>query len=168
MRSRFMVVALGIVSLGVLCLTPSDADAQWRRGGCGQYAPVVTPYAGMPAYYPPRVVYLNPGPAYPPAPYAMSRYGQPSPAWTQPTTTVDVGMRDNVFQPATTTVLPGTTVRWTNRGTHKHTVTSANGLFDSGELAPGQGYSVTFNRPGTYAYVCTLHAQEMRGVIVVR
>jgi plastocyanin len=58
-------------------------------------------------------------------------------------------------------------VRWTNNGRHRHTVTSYDGRTDSGELAPGSSYTVTFTRPGTYPYHCRLHP-GMRGTVVVR
>jgi plastocyanin len=41
-------------------------------------------------------------------------------------------------------------------------------LYNSGLLIPGQAYTFTFPKPGTYAYVCVVHApQGMFGKIVV-
>ncbi len=79
-----------------------------------------------------------------------------------------VSVLDNNFKPQKITVPVGTLVQWTNLGRHKHTVTSDTGLWDSGELAPGQDYSHTFKEPGTYPYHCTIHAQQMRGVVIVK
>jgi plastocyanin len=59
-------------------------------------------------------------------------------------------------------------VRWTNRGNHRHTVTSNTGVWDSGELNRGDAYSLTFLRPGTYYYYCRLHPREMRARVIVR
>ena len=62
---------------------------------------------------------------------------------------------------------PGTMVRWTNYGHHMHTVTSDNGLWDSGEFSHGHSFSYTFNQPGTYYYHCRFH-RDMRGTVIVR
>jgi plastocyanin len=103
-------------------------------------------------------------------PYSASRpYGpsraEPSSA-ARPTTVVEVTLYDNRFEPQTINVQPGTTVRWTNAGTHDHTVTARNGSWDSGDIAPGATYSATFQRPGTYSYYCR-HHEGMQGMIVV-
>jgi plastocyanin len=81
---------------------------------------------------------------------------------------VTITAHDNSFRPESVTVPPGTTVRWTNAGTHKLTVTSDQNLWDSGDLEPGQSYEATFRRAGTYSYRCRHHPRdEMRGTIVV-
>ena len=88
---------------------------------------------------------------------------------SRPTTVVEVAAFDNYFQASSVTVQPGTTVRWTNRGTHAHTVTSNQNLFDSGDMQAGATYSATFRHPGSYYYYCRHHTgEEMRGVIVVQ
>lgn len=51
----------------------------------------------------------------------------------------------------------GTTVVWTNRDPLDHTVTSDDGLFDSGLVTPEGTWSMTFSTPGTYEYHCTPH-----------
>jgi plastocyanin len=87
--------------------------------------------------------------------------------------TVDVAMTvDNTFEPATVTIAPGDTVRWTNKdpGT-KHTATrkDAPDAFDSGLLGSGATFSHTFATAGTYPYVCTPHAKMgMTGTVVVK
>ena len=48
-----------------------------------------------------------------------------------------------------------------------HTATSTTGAFDSGDLAQGESFSVTFTTPGTYDYFCTPHP-TMTGQIVVQ
>jgi plastocyanin len=70
------------------------------------------------------------------------------------------------FRPATLNVTRGTRVRWVNRGTVTHTTTSSSGLWDSGDLAPGETFNRRFRRAGTYTYACTIHA-SMTGTIVV-
>jgi len=77
---------------------------------------------------------------------------------------VEIG--DSVFSPATLTVAVGDTVTWRNADDRPHTVTSNDGVFDSGNLDEGQGFSFTFTEPGTYTYRCDYHS-EMQATIVV-
>ena len=75
------------------------------------------------------------------------------------------------FSPANYTVKVGQTVVWENGDGSTHTVTSASvpsgaQPFDSGNLAPGGTFSVTFTLAGTYQYYCTIHPW-MKGTIVV-
>ena len=52
----------------------------------------------------------------------------------------------------------GATVTWTNNDPGMvHTVTAADGSFDSGMLATGQSFSYTFDKPGDFDYACTPH-----------
>ena len=52
----------------------------------------------------------------------------------------------------------GATVTWTNDDTTMpHTVTDANGSFDSGLIQPSGTWSYTFDKPGDFEYFCTLH-----------
>ena len=67
------------------------------------------------------------------------------------------------------------TVIWKNIGEVNHTVTSTgtdkgmhpDGLFDSGNLRPGQEFAVKFLQPGEYFYYCVYNKGWMRGKIVV-
>jgi plastocyanin len=79
-----------------------------------------------------------------------------------------VTMVDDRFRPASITVTVGSSVRWVNRGQSAHTVTSrVNGQFDSSLVQPGNGFSHTFTRAGTYRYYCFLH-DGMNGVVTVK
>lgn len=80
------------------------------------------------------------------------------------TNTSNRGFRPNVI---TVVVGANSTVVWTNNDNSPHTVTSNGGIFDSGNLAPGQIYSYTFTTPGTYTYHCTYHPW-MTGTVVVK
>jgi Ca2+-binding RTX toxin-like protein len=70
----------------------------------------------------------------------------------------------------------GETVRWTNRDSQPHTVTSGSngqpdGKFDSSPnfnplLAPGEPFSHTFEQEGEYPYFCGLHPNMVGTVIV--
>lgn len=91
----------------------------------------------------------------------------PTPAGLRPSPrTLTVGVQDNAFEPKTISVPPGTTVRWVNYGKHAHTVTADDGLWDSGDLPPGEAFSQTFHKPGSFSYHCR-HHQDMQGVVVV-
>jgi plastocyanin len=85
-----------------------------------------------------------------------------TPAPNSPTT---VEIRNNAFIPAQLNVAPGTTVTFVNKDTVPHTAT-ADGLFDSGELAPESSFPVVLEGAGTVTYHCELHP-EMQGSIVV-
>ena len=74
------------------------------------------------------------------------------------------------FCPGTATVAAGTEVTWLNDDRVAHTVTSApdapGAPFDSGVFEPGHSFTVRFDQPGTYPYVCLLHP-GMGGTIIV-
>jgi plastocyanin len=80
--------------------------------------------------------------------------------------TARVRIVDFRFRPAAIEVARGTRVRWTNRGGVSHTSTSADGVWDSGTLAPGDPFSRVFRRTGTFAYGCSIHI-DMTGTVVV-
>lgn len=73
---------------------------------------------------------------------------------------------DFSFAPATMRVTMGSTVRWENAGSKKHTATANDGSFDSGLMAKGDAFSHTFSRAGAFRYECDLHP-EMTGEIQV-
>ena len=81
----------------------------------------------------------------------------------------EVWMRGLAFTPSSITVSAGTTVKWTNKESTSHTVTSTSQtpLFSSGTLGNGGTFSFTFDTPGTYPYRCTLHS-GMNGTVVVQ
>jgi len=79
----------------------------------------------------------------------------------------DVSVQFSAYGPSQLDVLPGTTVLWSNVSQRTHTVTADDETFDSGHLDPGATFRVTFARPGTYTYHCTIHS-SIRGEIDVR
>ena len=70
------------------------------------------------------------------------------------------------FAPQTAAIRRGATVTWTNEDEAVHTVTAADGSFDSGRMPIGSTFSMSFAAPGTYEYVCSVHA-AMRGTLLV-
>ena len=82
-------------------------------------------------------------------------------------TLLHAGMRNMAFAPARIEITAGTTVQWTNHDPLAHTVTSADGTFNSGFIQPGQSWAHTFTTPGTWDFNCTPHP-FMKGVVIVR
>ena len=86
-----------------------------------------------------------------------------------------VSMLDFSFSPESLNISVGDTVTWVNKGAYDHTTTSgeagiADGLWDSGNVAPGASYSRAFTAVGNFHYYCTPHfgTYGMKGVIAVR
>ena len=77
----------------------------------------------------------------------------------------DVRVADFKFAPATLRVTVGTTVEWRNTGDTDHTIKGPG--FFSRAVAPGRTWTHRFAAAGVYRYVCTLHPDAMRGVVVV-
>ena len=78
-----------------------------------------------------------------------------------------VSIQFAAFGPDPVDVLPGESVQWENASERTHTVTAADGSFDSGELTNGDTFTHAFDTAGTYAYACTIHP-SMTGEIDVR
>jgi plastocyanin len=91
-----------------------------------------------------------------PAPVAS---GAPAPAASAaaPIAAAAVTIKDFSFQPATITVPVCGSVTWTNQDATGHTVTADDGSFDSGTVAPGATFTMTFPTAGTFAYHCKIH-----------
>jgi plastocyanin len=71
------------------------------------------------------------------------------------------------FEPATVEAKVGQKITWENHDPAEHTVTGEDGGFDSGTLAGGAAFAATFDAPGEYRYICTLHP-GMKGTVVVK
>jgi plastocyanin len=72
----------------------------------------------------------------------------------------------NSFSPNPVEVKVGETVTWVNDDSARHTVTSKDGIFDSGIMGKGQSFSYTFDKAGEYPYFCEPHP-NMVGTVVV-
>jgi hypothetical protein len=64
----------------------------------------------------------------------------------------------SAYTPKHVDVVAGQTVRWTQDSVRRHTVTAADGSWDSGFLVSGATYERAFPERGTYGYYCRLHA----------
>lgn len=78
----------------------------------------------------------------------------------------DVTVQNFAYNPASITVQVGDTVTWTNQDAVPHTVTADDGSFDQPLNASGGTATITFTKPGTFTYHCTIHP-SMHGTVVV-
>jgi|WetSurMetagenome_2_1015567.scaffolds.fasta_scaffold03169_4 plastocyanin len=78
----------------------------------------------------------------------------------------EVFIQNMAFNPNSITVTVNTTIIWTNQDPIAHTVTSDDGLFDSGNIPSNGTYSHTFTQAGTFSYHCTIHP-NMTAVVKV-
>lgn len=85
----------------------------------------------------------------------------------EPVATTEVEMvKSYRFDPKVIEVDAGDSVTWTNEDNFTHTV-QVDGQEDH-EVGKGESVSITFDTPGTYRYVCTLHRQDMDGEVIVK
>ena len=69
------------------------------------------------------------------------------------------------FEPKVIEVEAGDTVTWTNDDNFTHTV-QVDGQEDH-KVGKGESVEISFDKAGTYDYVCTLHSQDMDGTVIV-
>jgi plastocyanin len=84
-----------------------------------------------------------------------------------------VEMKNIQFEPGDVTIKAGETVTWTNEEAVGHDVDgSGKGVkFSSGEeggMNDGDTFKFTFDKAGTYDYVCRVHAPGMAGTVTVK
>jgi plastocyanin len=86
---------------------------------------------------------------------------------SSPVATNEVSMAKSYrFDPETIQIKAGATVTWTNNDNFTHTV-EVDGQPDH-KVDRGDSFSIAFDRPGTYHYVCTLHSHDMHGTVIVK
>ena len=87
-----------------------------------------------------------------------------------PATTVAGGATITVsnfeFSPAAVEIAVGQTVTFTFTG-GIHTASAVDGSWSSGEKSSGGSFEVSFDRPGSFDFVCQIHG-AMQGTITVR
>jgi len=79
--------------------------------------------------------------------------------------TMQVSIKDLKFQPDQVTINKGDTVTWTNMDSMSHDVKFKDA--GSPALKKGETYSKTFDRAGTFDYICDIHP-SMKGKVIVR
>ena len=91
-------------------------------------------------------------------------YDDPTPSG--PSTFRTIIVRNNIFDPSTTTVGVGATVTWTwAQGAVDHNVTFNDG--PSSSTQSSGGFSRVFGSAGTFPYRCTQHP-SMTGTVTVQ
>jgi len=156
-------VAAGLALVGLLApLGRGDDHSDHRKKEENPYQPRLSTYDKSRSAPPLQ------SPSQPPVEPYRSLYYFPKepPARPADDQVRDVTLYDSYFSPRTMMIPSGMTVRWKNDGSHEHT-TTADWLWESGDLRRGESFEITFSRPGTYYYYCRHHPQKMRGTIVV-
>jgi len=69
------------------------------------------------------------------------------------------------FDPTLIQVAAGTSVTWTNNDHFTHSVNLQDG--SDHVIRPGENVSILFDKAGEYSYLCTFHAQNMKGKVIV-
>ena len=77
-----------------------------------------------------------------------------------------IEMLDFEFSPPAVTIATGGKITWINQGQAPHDATADDDSFGTGTIDPGKLKAETFDEPGTYSYICTIHPQ-MTGTIEV-
>ena len=162
MRTFCLSVVLGTASLGLLVWSapPGRADDEHRkeerRKDDRRKPPPAdrSPY-GVPADRRSGTLERPPGepggtlmPDYPPTEPYRAAYFFPRGAKAERSR--EVSLYDNYYSPSTLYVPAGTQVRFKNEGRHTHTAT-CDWVWESGELGPGETFTLTFTRTGTYS-----------------
>jgi plastocyanin len=80
-----------------------------------------------------------------------------------------IDISEYMFSPMSVTIKVGQTIEWKNEGNVAHTVTETSPphSFASNDINPGQTFTQTFDKAGTYSYVCSIHPDRMHGTITV-
>ena len=86
----------------------------------------------------------------------------------------EVGMANIQFEPAELSVSAGDTITFTNNESVPHDVHKTSGpgpdfsSGDTGGMMNGDTFKLTLDEPGSYEYVCNVHAPGMAGTITVK
>jgi plastocyanin len=102
--------------------------------------------------------------------YRCTPHGFTDTIYVQDTIPADsiVNIIDFAFGPQVIHIEPGKRIRWVNLGMMDHTATANGGLWDSGNLTPGENWAFTFTGEGVYDYFCAVHPSMVGTVVVGR
>ena len=78
----------------------------------------------------------------------------------------NVSIVDFAFNPQSTNVTAGDSVKWTNNGSFDHTSTSDSGVWNSGTIPPGSSFTRQFSTPGIFPYHCSIHPTMTASIVV--
>jgi plastocyanin len=90
---------------------------------------------------------------------------------SSPDAIIEMPIQGFAFGSSELRIRAGQTVRWVNRDSMDHTVTSgknrtSDGAFDQ-NLAPGESFEYKFSSAGTFDYFCRPHANMNAKIIVL-
>ena len=88
-------------------------------------------------------------------------------AATAQSTGAKVSIANFAFSPGEIAVVPGATVTWSNDDGAPHGLAYSDGAKGTDVLLPGASFSRTYDKAGTFDYVCAVHAY-MTGKVTVR
>jgi plastocyanin len=77
-----------------------------------------------------------------------------------------VAISNFMYGPMDVVIPVGGTVTWVNHDDDPHTVAAVDKSFKSPPLDTNERYTRTFDKPGEYAYFCSLHPQMIGKIIV--
>jgi plastocyanin len=80
--------------------------------------------------------------------------------------TAAVAIKGYAFKASEVKICAGNAVEWKNDDEDPHTVTAADGSFDSKSLGQGDKFRHVFQASGRFAYYCAVHP-FMKGAVVV-
>lgn len=84
-----------------------------------------------------------------------------------PAAATKVSIANFAFLPATLAIAPGQTVTWSNDDGAPHGLAYKDGAAGTDVLLPGATFSRTYDKPGTFDYLCAVHPY-MTGKVVVQ
>ena len=80
---------------------------------------------------------------------------------------VSVIIKNFDYSPMELNIAAGTTVVWKNLDGEPHTIASLDGAFRSQALDQNDSFRFTFDHPGVYTYICSIHP-KMKATITVK
>jgi plastocyanin len=98
----------------------------------------------------------------------LSALGMSAAAAPRAAATVNVTIQNFAFSPASVTIDAGDSINWTNLDSASHSAVTITTGFITAVLAQNQSTTMTFDRPGTFDYICGVHGPSMRGTVIVR
>jgi plastocyanin len=165
MRNRVCFIGIAVVTLVLVACSPQAEPAATQL-------PATTATSSPPATVtasptPPPSATPSSTPTFTPIPPTQTSTRPPA---TDTPEQADSGDRVSIsgfrFGPNVLEVKVGTRVTWINRDSTSHTVSSDDGVFESGALDQNDSFSFTFTEAGTFAYHCGFHI-GMNGTIRV-
>lgn len=80
---------------------------------------------------------------------------------------VVVAIKNFDYSPMELEIAVGTTVVWKNLDGEPHTIASLDGQFRSQALDQNDSFRFTFDHPGVFKYICSIHP-KMKATITVK